>query len=101
MEEVPAGMTEYKVIKLGMHGKPKQHAALLGGMTSGGCRNLERGVQSPAHEVRRKFLGCHAHFRSRERIHTKYSWKAEPRGPSQKKSRTLSDSVVLVNYNFN
>ena len=26
----------------------------------------------------------------------KYSWKAEPRGPSQKKSRTLSDSVVLV-----
>ena len=31
----------------------------------------------------------------------KYSWKAEPRGPSQKKSRTLSDGVVLVNYNFN
>ena len=28
------GMTEYKIIKLGMHGKPKQHAALLGGMTS-------------------------------------------------------------------
>ena len=26
---------------------------------------------------------------------------ARPRGPSQKKSRTLSDSVVLVNYNFN
>ena len=62
---------------------------------SGGSRNLERGVQSPVK------LGCHAHFRSRERIHTKYSWKAEPRGPSQKKSRTLSDSVVLVNYNFN
>ena len=30
-----------------------------------------------------------------------YSWKAEPRGPSQKKSRTLSNSVVSVNYNFN
>ena len=59
-------------------------------MVSGGSRNLERGVE--------KFLGCHANFRSRERIH---SWKAEPRGPSQKKSRTLSDSVVLVNYNFN
>ena len=29
-----AGTTEYKTIKLGMHGKPKQHAALLGGMTS-------------------------------------------------------------------
>ena len=68
---------------------------------SGGSRNLERGVRSPARFARRKFLGCHAHFRSRERIHTKYSWKAEPRGPSQKKSRTLSDSVVLVNYNFN
>ena len=68
---------------------------------SGGSRNLERGVQLPARFARRKFLGCHAHFRSRERIHTKYSWKAEPRGPSQKKSRTLSDSVVLVNYNFN
>ena len=68
---------------------------------SGGSRNLERGVQSPARFARRKFLGCHAHFRSRERIHTKYSWKAEPRGPSQKKSRTLSDSAVLVNYNFN
>ena len=65
---------------------------------SGGSRNLERGVQSPARFARRKFLGCHAHFRSRERI---YSWKAERRGPSQKKSRTLSDSVVLVNYNFN
>ena len=61
--------------------------------SSGGSRNLERGVQSPA----RKIFGCHAHFRSRERIH---SWKAEPRGPSQKKSRTLSDSVVLFNYNF-
>ena len=61
---------------------------------SGGSRNLERGVQSLA---RRKFLGCHAHFRSRERNKIKYSWKAEPRGPSQKKSRTLSDSVVLVN----
>ena len=68
---------------------------------SGGSRNLERGVQSPAREARRKFLGRHADFRSHERIHTKYSWKAEPRGPSQKKSRTLSDSVVLVNYNFN
>ena len=34
---------------------------------------------------------------SRERNKIKYSWKAEPRGPSQKKSRTLSDSVVLVN----
>ena len=44
-----------------------------------------------------KFLGCHAHFRSRERIHTIYSWKAEPRGPSQNKSRTLTDSVVLRN----
>ena len=74
----------------------------VGHPTSGGSRNLERGVQSPAREARRKFLGCHVHFRSRERIHTiKYSWKAEPRGPSQKKSRTLSDSVVLVNYNFN
>ena len=30
-----------------------------------------------------------------------HNWKAEPRGPSQKKSRTLSDSVVFVNYNFN
>ena len=38
--------------------------------TSGGSRNLERGVQSPARFARRKFLGCHAHFRSRERIHT-------------------------------
>ena len=64
---------------------------------SGGSRNLERGVESLAREARRKFLGCHAHFRSRERIHTKYSWKAKPRGPSQKKSRTLSDSVVLRN----
>ena len=71
------------------------------GQCSGGSRNLERGVELSACKVRRKFLGCHAHFRSRERIHTKYSWKAEPRGPSQKKSRTLSDSVVLVNYNFN
>ena len=58
---------------------------------SGGSRNLERGYS------RQKFLGCHTHFWSRERIQIKYSWKAEPRGPSQKKSRTLSDSVVLVN----
>ena len=69
-------------------------------IVSGGSRNLERGVDSPPRFARRKFLGCHAHFRSRERTHTKYSWKAEPRGPSQK-NRTLSDSVVLVNYNFN
>ena len=38
---------------------------------SGGSRNLERGVELPAREARRKFLGCHAHFRSRERIHNK------------------------------
>ena len=48
---------------------------------SGGSRNLERGVESPAREARRKIfwvatpkkkkLGCHAHFRSRERVHTK------------------------------
>ena len=38
---------------------------------SGRSRNLERGVQSPARFARRKFLGCHAHFRSRERIQNK------------------------------
>ena len=42
---------------------------LICSFLSGGSRNLERGVELPAREARRKFLGCHAHFRSRERIH--------------------------------
>ena len=67
---------------------------------SGGSRNLERGVQSLAREARRKiFWVAMPTFGHANAI--KYSWKAEPRGLSQKKSRTLSDSVVLVNYNFN
>jgi len=35
-------------------------------MLSGGSRNLERGF---SHWRTRKFLGCHAHFRSLECIH--------------------------------
>ena len=67
---------------------------------SGGSRNLERGVQSLARKARRKiFWVAMPTFGHANAI--KYSWKAEPRGLSQKKSRTLSDSVVLVNYNFN
>ena len=66
--------------------------------SSGGSRNLERGVQSQGREARRKIFGVatptFGHVNA-------FSWKAEPRGPSQKKCRTLSDSVVLVNYNFN
>ena len=69
-------------------------------VSSGGSRNLERGVQSRAREARRKiFWVAMPTFGHANAI--KYSWKAEPRGLSQKKSRTLSDSVVLVNYNFN
>ena len=69
---------------------------------SGGSRNLERGVQSPVGaRSEPEIFGLPRPLSSRERIKIKYSWKAEPRGPSQKKSRTLSDSVVLVNYNFN
>ena len=33
--------------------------------TSGGFRNLERGVHLLAHEAHPKSFGCHTHFRSR------------------------------------
>ena len=36
---------------------------------SGGFRNLERGVQPPAHEAQAKFLGCHGNFRSHKCTH--------------------------------
>ena len=68
-------------------------------VVSGGSRNLERGVQSVAS---RKIFGVATPtFGHANAFIIKYSWKAEPRGLSQKKSRTLSDSVVLVNHNFN
>ena len=70
--------------------------------SSGGSRNLERGVQSLAREAWRKIFGVATPtFGHANAFIIKYSWKAEPRGLSQKKSRTLSDSVVLVNHNFN
>ena len=72
---------------------------------SGGSRNLERGVESPAHEARQKIFWVATPKKKWVATPTfghvnafiqkiKYSWKAEPRGPSQKKSRTLSDSVL-------
>ena len=84
-------------------------------MISGGSRNLERGVQSPARKARRKIFWVatptfgHVNAfiqniagRPNHRLYSSYvRAMAEPRGPSLKKSRTLSDSVVLVNYNFN
>ena len=51
--------------------------------------DLERGVKSPARapEIFGVATPTFGHVNA-------YSWKAELRGPSQKKSRTLSDSVV-------
>ena len=37
--------------------------------TSGGFRNLERGVQPLVHEMRPKHLCCHTHYRSHECNH--------------------------------
>ena len=63
-------------------------------MCSGGSRNLERGVQSSVRAARRKFLAYHAHFRSRERIHTNIAGRPN-RGVCHKRNLVRCPTVLF------
>ena len=50
-------------------------------LTSGGFRNLERGVQPLAREAQPKIWGCQAHFRSRKELNIlKQFWPSQTSG---------------------
>ena len=67
--------------------------------SSGGSRNLERGVKPPAREARWKFWVATPTFGHVNAFIQNIAGR--PNRGVRHKSRTLSDSVVLVNYNFN
>ena len=71
------------------YGIAHHHASI----SSGGSRNLEREVRAPEN-----FWVATPTF---GHVNAFIQNIAGRPNPSQKKSRTLSDSVVLVNYNFN